>query len=331
MATEQKSFVVPTEVLVTKSNQLVEACYRLDLVELRIIMMAIHIGRTNDLLTGGPDRVLCDPIRIDASLFTQHFPMHEESIYKQLKAGVKSLLRKPLSTVEPINGRPCPVDIPWFSKAAYIASEAAIEVEFNHHVLPYISRLSSEFTEYRLAKIGRLSSAHAVRVYEMLAQYLNLGKREIDLDRLRKTLMIEGEYKVVADLRKRVIDPAVKQINDSTDLQVSYVQKKRGHVITSFLFTIQMKDADKPKTKLPKIDEAMIAATARPGETHDDAYHRIRDERAAAKKPARKKPLQMNLTGVDPAVNPQSPEIKLERAKVLAAARELRAKNKGVQ
>ncbi len=270
-----------TEVLVTKSNKMVEACYRLDLVELRIIMMAIHIGRTNDLLCGGPDRNLCDPIQIEASLFTEHFPMGEQVVYEQIRKGVKALLRKYISVIEPINGVDCPVDIPWFSRAGYMKNKATIEIEFNRHVLPYISRLSSEFTEYRLEKMGKLTSAHAVRIYEMLSQYLKLGKREIEVDWLREKLMIQNEYLDIVDLRKRIIEPSVKQINEHTDLTVSYVQRKRGHKIHSFIFTIEMKGEHKRPEKLPPIDDDFIAEYARPGENVVQARERLRQERLA--------------------------------------------------
>lgn len=320
--------------LVTKSNRLIEACYRLDLTELRIIMMAIHIGRVDDLLCAGQDRDLCAPIRIKAALFTEHFPMHEHMIYKQLREGVKSLVRKPLVTIETIRGDKCEVDIPWFSKAAYLPKEGAIEVEFNRHVLPYISRLTGEFTEYRIEKIGRLSSAHAVRLYEILVQYLSLGKRDIEIDWFKKTLLIEHEYPAVYDLKKRVIDPAVKQINDLTDLAVRYVQKKRGRVVTSFLFTVKMKSDRKLPTQLSRIDEALITQMARPGESRDETYQRIRSERSKAQK-AKKSPttpasVQLGLTEVEPAATPPSAAAKKERAKVLAAARKMAVAKRGL-
>lgn len=335
MLAAKNSDVKKTEVLVTKSNRLVEAAYRLDLVELRIIMMAIHIGRVDDLLASGETRDVCAPIRIQASLFTQYFPMGDHVVYEQLRKGVKSLLRKPLSAIEPINGKPYPVDIPWFARAAYMKNEAAIEIEFNRHILPYISRLSSEFTEYRLEKIGRLTSAHAVRMYELLAQYLSLGKRDIEIDWLKKTLMIEGEYQVVADLRKRVIDPSVKQINELTDLNVSYVQKKRGRVITSFFFTIEMKADHRPKPRLPAVTDAHIAEHARPGETAIAAGTRLRAERVAMKKPPaapRKAPsIQMELPECVTAPvsqNPDHPHVQRLRAEALANAKKLRGKSR---
>jgi plasmid replication initiation protein len=313
--------------LITKSNKLVEACYRLDLVELRIIMAAIHIGRVNDCLVSGPERDLCKPIQIKASLFTEHFPMGERVVYEQIRKGVKSLLRKPLSAIEPINGRECPVDIPWFSRAVYLKHEAAIEVEFNHHVLPYIARVNSEFTEYRLEKIGRLSSAHAVRIYELLSQYLSIGKRDVEVDWLKSTLMIEHEYPVIADLRKRVIDPSVRQINDLTDLQVSYVQKKKGHKIVSFLFSIEMKADHMPKPKLPAISDAYIAEHARPGENVVEAGSRLRAERAAMKKSAaaaQKEPVPLDLPESITAPVPQNrdhPAVKRARQEALDASR----------
>ncbi len=328
MAVPKKSDLKKSEVLVAKSNKLVEAAYRLDLVELRIIMMAIHIGRVNDLLASGEDRDLCAPIRIEASLFTHHFPMGENAVYEQIKGGVKSLLRKPLSAIEAINGKPCPVDIPWFAKAAYMKKEAAIEIEFNRHILPYISRLSSEFTEYRLEKIGRLTSAHAVRMYEMLAQYLSLGKREIEIDWLKKTLMIEKEYPEIYDLKKRVIEPSVKQINELTDLNVNYVQKKRGRVITSLLFTIEMKASHQPKPRLPLVTDAYIAEHALPGETMIEAGTRLRAKRVVMKKnpaaPRKMAPVQLELPDCVTAPvsqNPDHPHVKRLRAEALATAK----------
>lgn len=312
---------VVTSAVVSKSNKLVEACYRLDLVELRVLMMAIYLGRVNDLLAAGPGHDVCAPIRIEASLFTEHFPMGEQAVFAQLQKATKALNRKPLSAIEAIRGVDCPVDIPWFTKSVYLKHEAAIEVEINRHVLPYITQLETEFTTVRLERMGRLTSVYAVRLYEMLHQYLSLGKRDIDLTWFKQRLQIENEYPDIYDLKKRVIDPAVKQINELTDLDVSYVQKKRGRVITSFFFTIRMKDADKPKSKLPSVDEPLIAKMARPGETRGETYHRIRAERAAAKKPARKKPVQIPLTGVDlPERHPEDPAVKAERAAALKAA-----------
>lgn len=315
------------EPVVVKSNKLIEACYRLDLVQLRIIMMSVMVSRELDVLTHGPDRDQCKPFKIEARRFMEFYPMEEGSVYGQIRDAVKSINRKPITYIEMIGGKECPAEIPWFTKSVYIAHEGAIQLQFNEHVIPYISRLESQFTEYRLAKIGRLTSTHAIRLYEILFQYLAAGRRDIDIAWLKKTLMIEGEYKLVAELKRRVIDPAVKQINEFTDLNVSYEPKKKGRTIVSFMFTIKMKPEHKPKEKQKPIDNAFVEKHARPGEKRGQAFGRLINERAKRKPP--KRPEQMSILEklAEPVnQNPDDPKVQSARAEARAALKKMRAK-----
>ena len=110
-------------------------------------------------------------------------------------------------------------------------------------------------------------------------QYLSIGKRSIELAWLRKTLSIEGEYTVLADFKKRVIDLSVSQINTHSDIQVSYTQRKTGRVITHLDFTILDKSkvsAKKPRVK--KITAGGSDARAKPGESQDAFERRMLEQ-----------------------------------------------------
>ena len=129
-----------------------------------------------------------------------------------------------------------------------------------------------------------MSSAHAVRIYELLVQYSKTGKRSIDVAWLKQTLGVENEYQRIVDFKKWVIDPAVKQINEVSDLIVSYEQRKCGRTISNFDFTINAKP-EKPdvpnKPRKPKatvVNKDFIEKNARPGETYDQAYRRLLEE-----------------------------------------------------
>ena len=111
----------------------------------------------------------------------------------------------------------------------------------------YMTRLESEFTSYQLEKVGNMTSAYAVRIYKLLAQHRDIGNRTLNMAWLRETLQIApDEYKLTADFIKRVLDPAVDQINKHSDLAVNYKSVKIGRTITDFVFKIKSKDA-KPK------------------------------------------------------------------------------------
>ena len=50
-----------------------------------------------------------------------------------------------------------------------------------------------------------------------------------------------SEYKAMSDFKKRVLDLAVKEINEKSDLKVSYEQVKKGVAIAGFKFKVLTK------------------------------------------------------------------------------------------
>ncbi|HCW08179.1 MAG TPA: replication initiation protein, partial [Cytophagales bacterium] len=79
--------------------------------------------------------------------------------------------------------------------------------------MPYLSKLEGTFTKYELKHIGNMSSIYGIRFYELLMQWKTAGKREIEINWLKKQFQIEDKYAAIKDLKKYVIDPAIKDIN----------------------------------------------------------------------------------------------------------------------
>jgi len=101
-----------------------------------------------------------------------------------------------------------------------------------------------------------MTSAHAVRIYELLAQHRDIGNRTINLAWLRETLQIApDEYKLTTNFIRKVIEVAVDQINKHSDLTVSYKPVKTGRAITDFAFKIKDKGR-KAKTASTPNDQA---------------------------------------------------------------------------
>ena len=65
----------------------------------------------------------------------------------------------------------------------------------------------------------------------------------------------EHEYKAMGDFKKFVLDLAVKQINEYTDITVKYEQHKKGRTITGFTFTFKYKTTQKVTKQLEQRDE----------------------------------------------------------------------------
>ena len=78
----------------------------------------------------------------------------------------------------------------------------------------------------------------------MLKQYENFGERTFEIDELKKILCIDKtEYKLYADFKRRALNAAEKEINEKTDLLVSFEEIKTVRKITAVRFKIEKKSS----------------------------------------------------------------------------------------
>ena len=98
-----------------------------------------------------------------------------------------------------------------------------------------------------LSQTANLNSVYSVRLYELLIQWKTAGKTPVfELSLFRGQMGLnDDEYKIMGNFKLRVLDLAVNEINEKTDLTVSYTQEKKGRLIHGFKFTVRTKD--KPK------------------------------------------------------------------------------------
>jgi plasmid replication initiation protein len=170
----------------------------------------------------------------------------------------------------------------------YVPGEGRVSLRFGKTILPFLTGLTEQFTRYQLSDVARMTSAHAVRLFELLAQYGSVGQREISVEELRDWFQLEGRYPSIKDLKLRVLDPAVEQVNQHSPLQVAWAQRKTGRRVSHLLFTFCPKVAKAPKVAKsaakPKaggaLSDAELAALARPGETWEQVRARVNRERS---------------------------------------------------
>ena len=128
-----------------------------------------------------------------------------------------------------------------------------IVLKLSTEVIELVSRLEANFTQYLLEQVSEFKSKYSIRLYELLAKWIKLEQTEkYELSDLRNKLgILENEYKSVAYLKRDVLDKAVKEINEKSDLDVKYNQFKVGRNITHIQFKIKTK-ATSTKIKKPK-------------------------------------------------------------------------------
>lgn len=256
--------------LVVKSNRIIEASYRLTLNEQRIILFSICKAR-EDQKGLFPDL----PVTITAEAFCKQFTsVNQQNAYAQLKEAMDALYERSVTyyDLDPDTGKEKVNKTRWITRASYIDGAGHVQIIFTPDVIAHITRLEEEFTSYQLEKVGKMTSAYAIRLYELLAQYKSIGKREIELEWFKNALQIKpNEYKLTADFKKKVIDASISQINKHSDLKITYEIKKTGRAISAFIFNIKESTKSNKKTT-KKTDQEVREALEKLGQT------RIEDE-----------------------------------------------------
>lgn len=265
-------------VMVYKSNALVEASYRLSVQEQRLVLACIGQVRRDEPVT---DEVLYSVTAADLSGLSG---IAVGDAYKELKEAALRLKRRDVRITQEPNGKgkkPKVMITGWVQTIFYIEGEGRVELRFTKDMLPYLTELNRQFTKYALEDVAKMTSAHAIRLYELLMQWDSTGSRTIEIDQLREQLQLEGRYPSIKDFKLRVLEPAVVQINAHSPLQVSWDQRKTGRKVTHLMFDYAPKTTAKAASKAPakrkggKLTDADISRLARPGESWEAARTRL--------------------------------------------------------
>ena len=230
--------------LVVKSNRIITAFQNLSLTEMCLIQLAIVDARETEQGLG-----FNKPLSISAKRYAEVFNIQIDTAYKVLAQAGKGLRARYFTFSD---GTGSKVETNWVQQVRYVKSEGRIEIIFTVAVINEITRLCSHFTQYDLEFIATLNSVYSVRLYELTVKWLSAKKSEVfDYALLRGQLGIGiNEYKNMGDFKKRVLDLAVKEINDKTNIKVQYDNVKQGRRIIGFTFTVHEKP--KPKSKSNK-------------------------------------------------------------------------------
>ena len=241
--------------LVVKTNRLNAATQNLSLTEVRIMQLAIVDARET-----GKGLTTESPLTISASRYAKAFDVSRQSAYEAILNAEKTLFERRFSFLTKDNKV---VKSRWVQRVKYLEDQASIEVILTYDVVNEITRIDGYeqfFTQYLLEQTASMSSAYSVRLYELLVQWKTSKNTPVfELMHFREQLGVEPtEYKLMSDFKKRVLNVAVKEINETADLKVSYEQKKEGRKIVGFKFKVLEKE--KPNNK--KVAQQRDSATA---------------------------------------------------------------------
>lgn len=219
--------------LVSKSNDLINAIYRLNLTEQRLILALIS------LINPKEDRNFT-LYKIPIKDFQALIGRKGKSTYSDLKELTSNILDKSFTVVKP-DGKL--LQLNWLASAEYFGSH--VELEISKKLKPLLLDLTGHYTKYKLKYILTLKNAYFIRLYELLKEW-QYKKREryFELAEFRAKLGIpDDKYKLYGHLKSRVILKAKKEINENTDIVIDFKEKRGSrNKVEGVFFFIQEKD-----------------------------------------------------------------------------------------
>ena len=228
--------------LVVKHNDLVTASYAMTRHEQNLLLSCISQIDSRKRLDEG--QVFTLTVEQARDLFYNGNDQY--NAYRDLKTASERLFERKIR-LQLDNGKEL---LTRFVQSVIFDPEAgAVNIRFATDIYPYLSELEKNFTKYRLANIVQLTSVYAVRLYELLICWLGQGlhNKEFDIDDFRRLMGIDDKYSQFGELKKRVIVPALEQINEFTDHDIRVSYRKVGRVFRFIAFSFNVKDREKPK------------------------------------------------------------------------------------
>lgn len=223
---EQRSF------LVVQSNELIrKAHYGLTLTEQKVILYLISKIKPDDSEFQWYDFTVGELCRVFG--FTD-----SGQNYKRLMDAIKAVHDK--SFWFNINQDEIRL-MKWIDSPIINKNTGAVRVRFDDGLKPYLIGLKEKFTAFQLENVLVMRSAHCILLYELFLSYARADipqVYEITLEQLKRYLYVSENYDTYNNFKRRVIDPALKQINGFTDLQVSMEPVRKGRSIHSLRFTL---------------------------------------------------------------------------------------------
>ena len=227
---------MPHELIVYKANELIRASYELSLSEQRVILLCIaNINSKDDIPKDYK-------FTITTEAMARELGVRRDTAARDLKVAVNKLYHRTIK----IDGRD-DSEMRWLYKKAFFESSGVAVIHISPSVFPFLFELKKRFTSYPLKDITQFKSSYSIRIYELLRQFKEGTALEVKVGWLREALQLGDKYPRTSDIKKYIVLPAIADIQEFSDLNVSYEQVKYGKEIVKFIIKYAPKKTEEPK------------------------------------------------------------------------------------
>lgn len=154
------------------------------------------------------------------------------------------------------------VTVKWLSDESYLL-DGNIHLKLDDSLVPYLLQLKSHFTLYNYESVAKFRSKYSYRIYEFLKSAEGIGFYKISLDDAI-TLLGDSCCKTKSEFVKRVLTPALNDINAYSDLKIKRKFHKPFGKPEQLWFSIRNKSDDTPQENIIYHSKFVLSAKKEP-------------------------------------------------------------------
>jgi plasmid replication initiation protein len=244
---------------VTMSNKLIRASHSLSLVEKRCVAAIIAKIDSRRGSSSHAHLVEYKKISLTAIDYADTYSIDIKSAYRDLQKAADNLFERKVSikSLTP-KGQEIVTKFRWVSSATYAKSLGYVELSFTEEIYPHLNALGREFKQYKLKNASSFRSVYSWRLFEYANSWLeyctaNNKRVSVTIDNLREMLDAPKSYSY-KDFRVRALEPAIKEIKTTSNIEISYDTKKKGRAIHSLNIFVKLSDQLELVLEKPKKD-----------------------------------------------------------------------------
>ena len=237
---EESSKHLPAQ-YVNMSNAVVRSAQGLDLVAKRAIMLAL--AKTDSVPAASLAKANREgwKIRLTAQEYADSFNVDASTAYIALQQARDRFLKRTIRRLEhDRRGKLIEHHYTWLTGATYHHGEGWVELRFSHEVAPFLLGLRREFTSYQLQQASALRSVYSWRLMECLESWKSSGRWLVSVEEFMHIMEVPPSFqKSYGMTKRRVIEPAIKELRDKNGMNVQVLEVKAGRKVLSLEFTFE--------------------------------------------------------------------------------------------
>ncbi len=223
---------------VSMSNIVARAAQGFTLVEKRVI--ALGMAKTDSV--PAKDLVLASHegwrVKFSAAEYAEAYEVSLDTAYQQMKSAGEQFLSRTVRRVEKNNkGQLIEHASNWLSGTTYHHGQGWVEIRFSYEVAPHLLGLRTQFISYKLKQTAALRSVYAWRLFECLQSWKAKGIWSPTVEAFANAMDAPASLRAdFGQMRRRVIEPAIKELRERNGMEIDLELKKYGRKVTDLVF-----------------------------------------------------------------------------------------------